>query len=294
MPPLGLALALILLASLVALAALAFSGAWFIMHDPTRLRQVVVPENFSLPYEKVSFTNADGLRLAGWIIPAAKPTGRTIMLCHGWGAYKGHILEHTRFLRERGFDLFYFDFRCCGESEGRRGTIGYLEARDFDAALDFLKRERPEMTRRLGVYGQSMGGAVSLIGATRSPEIKALIVEGAYYSYNEVVPTYSRAKWGLPRYPLMPAILAAVRLWLGVDPEVMSPAYFVDKLRAPVLYVWGTDDDIMPLEWGRELHRRTPGEKELVIIEGGAHADLWALDPKLYEEKVGGFFEKHV
>lgn len=288
----------LLLAALLpaaALVVLGVVGAKFIIYDPTRLPHTVFPEQFGLPYEKVEFPNPDGQTLRGWIIPAAKPTGRTILLCHGWGANKGHILEETRFLRERGFDLFYFDFRGCGESDGEVGSIGYLEARDFDAALAYLRDKRPGMVSRLGVFGQSMGGAVAMIGAVRHPVFKAALIESCYLSYNQVLPTYSKAKWGIPDLFLFSSIRWWIRRFLKADPEVLSPAYFVDKLgRLPVLYLWGTEDRVMPLEWGRALYERTPGPKDLLIFEGGYHGRLWEAAPKLYEQKVGDFFDKHV
>jgi fermentation-respiration switch protein FrsA (DUF1100 family) len=51
----------------------------------------------------------------------------------------------------------------------------------------------------------------------------------------------------------------------------------IGGLRAPLLVIHGTADEIAPFSLGRELFDRAPGRKEFVTIEGGGHNDLWAF-----------------
>ena len=88
---------------------------------------------------------------------------------HGWGTNKGDALENTYFLHELGYNLLYFDFRCSGESLGNISTVGYLEVEDFKAAMEFLKKHKPEQSQSIGVYGISMGASVGSAGASVAP-----------------------------------------------------------------------------------------------------------------------------
>jgi alpha/beta superfamily hydrolase len=46
------------------------------------------------------------------------------------------MLQATHFLYETGLNLFYFDFRRSGESGGVVSSIGCLETRDLEAAIE--------------------------------------------------------------------------------------------------------------------------------------------------------------
>ena len=148
---------------IVGIAALCFWGAGVILHPPAMSPMWVFPEQFGLRYEKVSFPTKDGLTLRGWLIPSPNGDKRTIIMCHGWGDNKGELLKQTHFLNEHaGFNLLYFDFRSHGESDGEITTIGGLETIDFDAAVTWIRKARPDLADKLGVFGLSMGAAVTV------------------------------------------------------------------------------------------------------------------------------------
>lgn len=291
--------ALIALLVLAALSLLVtYKGASFILYDPTRKPHVIWPEQFRLRFERVEFPNADHQRLRGWIVhpPEPGPEPRLLVMCHGWGANKGDILEETRFLAEKGgFHLFYFDFRACGESDGEVSTIGYLESLDLDAALKYLRREHPKLVKRMGIFGMSMGGAVAITGLARHKDLKAGVIESAFTSYEQVISRWNKGKTWLPDFPLIPMTRAWIRLRLGADPEPWSPIHHIDKLESrPMFYITGDQDWLMPTDEAVKLHERTPGPKDLWIVPGAGHGKCWRTSPVEYERKVLAFFEGSV
>lgn len=110
------------------LTAASWWGARFALAGGARTPLTARPEHFGLSCEPVDFQTTDGVRLRGWFIRADPDSDRTILLCHGWGTNKGEILKSTHRLCRRGFNLLYFDFRCCGESGGEVSSVGTLEA----------------------------------------------------------------------------------------------------------------------------------------------------------------------
>lgn len=101
---------------------------------------------------------------------------KTIILLHGYPADKGDILPSLAFLNER-YNLFLFDFRYLGQSEGLYSTAGAKETDDLASAIEYLKSRGVE---EVGVWGFSMGGAVALMSIKKIPEIKAVVSEASY------------------------------------------------------------------------------------------------------------------
>ncbi len=98
---------------------------------PSRFITKINPVNLGLDYESVQITTSDGINLAGWFVPAKIPSDEVIILCHGYPADKNNILGATAFLAEH-FNLFYFDFRYLGESEGAYSSVGYHEQKRLE------------------------------------------------------------------------------------------------------------------------------------------------------------------
>jgi len=254
----------------------------------------VRPEDFALPYEKVSFQNADGLTLRGWFIPSKTPTDRALILCHGWGTNKGEILPATHFLAER-FNLLYFDFRFCGESDGSLSSLGYLESRDFDAALDFLKSRKAAQAATIGVYGLSLGAATGFMAAARHPELKAAVLENPFPSYVRVCRTYAWHKWRIPYYPLVAMVVWHATRILGVDPEAWSTRYFADKIEKPAVFlIHAENDPLAPPEESRALYALVKGDKELWIVGNAGHEDIHEIAKGEYQRRIGAFYERYL
>ncbi|MBI4248600.1 MAG: alpha/beta fold hydrolase [Elusimicrobia bacterium] len=284
----------VLILALILLAG-GYYGSQMILHSPDRDPIEFWPDQFQLTYESVVFRTSDGVQLKGWFIPSSNGGSKTILLCHGWGANKGKLLASTEFLNRKGdFNLFYFDFRTHGQSGGSRASLGLLEARDFDAATQFLKDHKPEFASRLGTYGLSLGGAVALLGAARHPEYKAVCVESTFCSYNQVVLRYASLFFHCPR-PLGLASLAFMRLRLGEDPEPYSAIYHARKLAPrPILIIHGDNDPRMPLQEARALYAECGEPKELWIVSGADHGKCREASPEEYERRLLAFFEKNI
>lgn len=284
----------------IALAALAaviiglFCAGWYgsdvVFHPRKMLKMEIWPDRFDLGFETVEFRTEDGLRLVGWLIPASQTTDKTILCCHGWGDNKGDLLERVHFLAKK-FNLFLFDSRSHGESEGKITTLGSLEAIDVEAAFQFLAKARPRWAAHLGGLGLSMGASLILCAAARHKELKALVLEAPFASFNEIVHRWAS---DIPA-PLLWATRKVIALRLGLDPEPYSPVYQLAKMSArPTFFISGELDRPMPPELVESLYKRAPEPKEYWCVPQAPHGKCWATAGKVYEERVVSFFEKHL
>ncbi|MFH1723178.1 MAG: alpha/beta fold hydrolase [Elusimicrobiota bacterium] len=274
------------------------AGAWYgsntVFHPPRMLQHTVFPEQFGLHYEKISFPGSDGLILRGWLIPAASPTDRTILCTHGWGDNKGDLLQRLHFLAEH-YNLVLFDSRAHGESEGAYSTIGYLESFDFEAAVRHLKEVRPAWTRRLGVFGLSMGAAMAIHGMAHHPEFRCAALESPFRSFNRVVTQFTWSGYWLPYFPFAWITLLCIRLRLGADSEPYSPVHHIRGLPPlPLLFIAGEKDALMPLSEVRALHDMAGEPKEIWVVPEATHGRCQEFAPEEYARRVLDFFRKNL
>lgn len=290
------------LSILVALAAVlvaCYLGAGVIMHPPKMSRMDTFPEQFGLRYEKVTFQTRDGLTLRGWFM--ASPKGpeekRTVLMCHGWGDNKGDLLKMTHFLNsEAGLNLLYFDFRSHGESDGEYTTIGYLETLDFDAAVDYLRREKPWALERLGVFGLSMGAAVTSVAMVPHTELKCAVLESPFSDFRRVVRQWAWNHFKIPYFPLIQITLLMLRLRVG-ESKVSdhSPLANVGKISPrPLLFIGGDKDVLMPVEEVRRVFAAAGEPKIFWLIADATHAKCFQVGGLEYETRVASFFKRHL
>ena len=86
---------------------------------------------------EISFSSADGRRVAGWYAPSRNRAA--IILVHGTGAERSSLLFETGFLSQAGFGVLAVDLPGQGASEGRT-RWGVPERHAISAAIDWPKR----------------------------------------------------------------------------------------------------------------------------------------------------------
>ncbi len=255
-----------------------------VFYYPDR-KQRGTPADHSLSYEDVYFPGGDQARLHGWFLPAAAegPARATVLHVHGNAAnITGHY-EFIRWLPEAGYNVLTFDYAGYGRSEGsvtRRGTIG-----DALGALDYLRR-RPEIdSQRIVIFGQSIGGSVAaVVGAQRREQVRAVVIDSAFSGYRAIVRRHVRRnRW-----------LTVLAWWMpGWVSNGQDPIDFVGRLApVPVLFIHGRSDRITPWEMSRELFEAAEGPKDLWLIDGMDHTEVWEEHPEAARGKLLDFFGK--
>jgi fermentation-respiration switch protein FrsA (DUF1100 family) len=282
-------------AALVAGAALAVGSFAFAYRATHPRRKAVGADERAegLPIEDVVFASRDGVRLSGWFIPAERPLGG-VVLCHGFPSNRTEMLPVARLLRDARMSLFLFDFRALGRSEGNLCTIGSHEVRDLLGAVDFVSR-RPEMEGlNLGVYGNSMGGAVAIMAAANDSRIAAVAAHGAYATLERAIAQRCRMALG-PLGPAMhkPAIWWGRRLWMDRHPREVSPAGVISQIAPrPVLILHGKHDHTIRMDDADTLMDAAGEPKEMVVLPRSWHIWVHPSDRSLYERSITRFFSR--
>jgi fermentation-respiration switch protein FrsA (DUF1100 family) len=286
----------VLILAVIAAVCVAYIESGRIINRKSAKRPLTVyPDQFKIPFENVVFKNKDGITLKGWFIPAAQESSKTIILMHGWNMNKGNILPSTVFLRDKGYNLFYFDFRSSGESGDGKTSVGYLEIRDVQAAIETLQKTRPDAAQEIALYGISMGAAVAVYEAAHNPAIKAVVAEACYYSYEKVVARWAKEHKHTPYFPLVALTLFFARKRLGMNPEVFSPRQNIRKLCGkPVFIINGADDALAPRHDARKLFAKASEPKQLWIVPNASHTEVSEVAGQQYRNRLEQFFAKYL
>ena len=292
----------ILLAVLLIIGILCLAVVWICSHiakkalHPASKRKPldVWPDQYHLPYENVYFQTEDKITIKGWFIPR-EGSNKTIILMHGWGMNRGDIFKNTSFLWDLGYNLMYFDFRALGESGGKISSIGYLETKDLQAAIRFLKETRPYACEKIGLYGLSMGGMVAIHEAAHNPEIVCVAAEASYYSFRKVVSRWAWVHNKVPYFPLMPLVLHYMRKHLTVNPERYSPKFNVPKIAPrPIFIIHGRYDNLVPAAQAKLLYKNAGEPKEIWLVPGAKHNQCAEVGGFEYKQRLGDFFRQYL
>jgi len=244
------------------------------------------PEQFKINYENVSFKSSDGLVLSGWFLPSNK-SNTTIIVMHGYPTNKADVLPASLFLLE-DFNVFLFDFRGFGDSNGKFTTAGFNEVKDLDGAIKYLKSRKD--TKNIGALGFSLGASVAIMN--RNNNIKAIVSDSAYSNLNNMVEIMYK-NFYIFKKPFIYMTKIYSKIFFGVDILNISPENSIKTIKKPVLLIHGEIDRQIPVSEAYSLHNANK-KTELWIVKNADHIQSHSLYEKEYEKRVLDFFRKNL
>lgn len=278
-------------------------AAWFwcfrtarkLLHPAvSRAALSVCPDQYKLPYENIYFNTQDNVQIKGWFIPHPD-SEKTIIFMPGWQHGRAELLKHTCFLYDFGYNLMYIDLRGQGESGGADRSVGYLELKDLQAAVEFVKNTRPFSAQKIGLYGFGVGGAVSVCEASQNPDIRCAAVEGAYYSFRRLVTHWVWTHGKIPYFPVVPLVLHHLRKKLDMDLERYSPRYNIAGISPRAVFIiHGREDERVPASSAQLLFKHAKDPKEIWLVPGAHHDDCAAAGGFEYKQRLLNFFRTYL
>ncbi|WP_430387520.1 alpha/beta hydrolase [Dyella sp. 20L07] len=273
---------------LIGLTALSIALAWSAESSLIGAQRAKIgPPPADLPFETIAFRSASGATLRGWFL-AGEPDSGAIILLHGVRANRLAMLPRARWLHSLGYSVLLFDFQASGESTGELITVGYREALDATAAVSYMKSRLPH--ERIGVIGTSMGGAAALLAKPPLP-IDALVIEQVYPSIDKAVSDRLLIRLGGATW-LTPALLEALSWRIDVAPNQLRPIDHIAGLTVPKLLLAGDIDQHTPIDESLSMYAAAASPKEIWIVKGAQHVDLFHYDESEYRYRVGAFLNK--
>ena len=252
-------------------AACLLAGCTHLFFQPSK-NIFADPSAGGLKYEAIKFSSGDGTPLTGLFFPAAGAPLATVVHFHGNAQNMTAHYPYSAWLAREGFNVFIFDYRGYGRSEGRVSEEGTY--RDGEAALKYLRNREEIDPRRIVFFGRSLGAAVAADLATRE-ECLALILETPFVSIREM------AKAAFPFLPIGPLL----RIRYDVAEKIK-------KAKAPILVLHGDKDEVVPFEQGKRVFETASQPKEFYAIRGAHHNDTYIVGGDAYFAALKDFIDR--
>jgi alpha-beta hydrolase superfamily lysophospholipase len=155
----------------------------------------LTPDGAELLYEDQYIETEDGIKLHGWKIFADEKTAGNILFFHGNGDNVSTQLPNTFWLAKQGYDLYLYDYRGYGQSQGEPDLDDTIS--DMELMIGRAVQQLPE-DEKLIVMGHSLGGSMAIYAVAHSAyrdKIEALITVEAFSDYHHITQDVLSKSW---------------------------------------------------------------------------------------------------
>jgi len=257
--------------TLATLTSVALCGAGFGLPGVRAEDEVKPRDKEAIHYD------SDGLKITGLLSkPAGKGPFPLILVNHaGYDPAKkvGNFLD---LFVKQGYVSLASDYRGCGQSEGNH-ELAKGEVNDVINAIRYAKALPYVDGKRVVLWGFSHGAAISLLAASRNDSIKAVV---ALQGPIELADCYQYWVKNQDKPGVKP--LVGVSVHVGGTPEKIPEAwkersalYVAQKIKCPVLLIYGDKDDAVPADQGERMEKALKGSGnlavKLIVVKGANH-----------------------
>lgn len=231
---------------------------------------------------------ANGIRLGAWYHPGDR--SKPLSICfHGYGGEKSGTLPEAEVFSSLGFSALLVDFRGSGGSSEAYTTIGFREAEDVTAAVQYARRELQHS--KIYLYGQSMGAAAILRAIdTGGVKADAVILEAVFDRMLTTV-RHRFELMGLPAFPGAELLVLWGGWQFGFNGFAHNPVRYAARVECPILFLHGGVDPRARIDEARRVFAAVPGAKQFHEFRDARHEATVLRHPAEWRAVVGRFLE---
>ncbi|KAM3306220.1 alpha/beta hydrolase domain-containing protein 17B isoform X3 [Capsicum chacoense] len=175
----------------------------------------------------------------------------SMVYSHGNAADLGQMFEFFVELSLRlRVNLMGYDYSGYGQSAGKPSECNTYA--DIDAVYKCLKEQYGVKDEQLILYGQSVGSGPTVDLASRTPNLRAVVLHGPILSGLRVLYPVKRTHW--------------FDIYKNVDK--------INMVNCPVLVIHGTADEVVDCSHGKQLYELCKEKYEPLWVNGGGHCNL--------------------
>lgn len=240
------------------LLVLIFQGCSLLFFYPDHITYRT-PEFYDLKYDDIYFDSSDNTSLHAWHIYPKQESKGLMFVAHGNAQNLSSHFTGWTWLIDEGYELFIFDYRGYGKSEGEIDLKGSID--DTKDALDYLEKSYKD---EYFVCGQSLGGSLLLnaLQGRDNTKIKAIVLDSVFKGFVDIANEKMAQNWLTMPVRWMPYL-------------VLSTAYDakdkVKQIKKPILFLHGSFDMIISPNNSWQLFELSNMPKELWIVETAKH-----------------------
>lgn len=217
------------------------------------------PDSVGISHEDIFIEVDNSINLHGWKLYAKGKSAGTIIFFHGNGDNVSTQLPNTFWLMDYGYDIYVFDYREYGQSQGEVELDTTIS--DMEQMIGYVVEQLPE-NEKLIVMGHSLGGSMSIHSVAHSAyrdRIKALVTVEAFSDYHDITQDVLATSWlfWLFQWPLSFTIDNSYRPLDAI--AAISPI--------PVLILHSERDEIINIYHAERLYEAAKQPKSFQLID---------------------------
>lgn len=230
---------------------------------------VGTPKDLGIEFDDLYFNSTDNVTLHGWFIN--KGSVKTIVWIHGNGGNISHrILSLKNLYDNTQYNIFIFDYRGYGKSEGRVSETGTYQ--DSFSAMEFLNKTYSIHSNQLILFGKSLGCAIACEIASKINPL-ALLLESPFTSARNM------AKF---KFPFLPGIEYLIS-------DKFNTGAKIKQINCPVMFIHGDSDKTIPIKMAVTLYESYQNTKCFLEANGAGHNNIEQVLGISYFEQIKSF-----
>lgn len=149
---------------------------------------------------------------------------------------------------------------------------------------------------KIGVWGNSLGGAIAIQALEYDERIEFGIIESTFTDLNQIVFDYKkRILKGIGVRLVSDYVLRKAGEIGKFEPEKVKPIESVKNIEQPVLIAHGDSDGNISSEYGKQLYENLKtNKKEFKLIKGAGHFNLFEKGGQEYENQIMDFIQRSI
>lgn len=217
-----------------------------------------------------------------------------VIYLHGNCSSRIEAFAETQILLPRQITLLAFDFTGCGRSDGEYVSLGLKEKYDVEAVVYYLIKSNK--VTNIALWGRSMGSVTAFLFCEMVRNyniISCVIADSPFSNLIVLLKELANDKIMLPSI-VIDKLLKMVKLTIkesaGYDIGEIKPIESIKKLKLPIMFITGKNDDFVKSHHSHYLYEIYGGLKNFVMFEG----DHNTIRPKSVRKELLEFLETHL
>lgn len=201
----------------------------------------------------------------------------------GLGTDRASVLDIACVLSIQGYRVLTPDLYAHGASDGDASTLGYADAQDVAAWVDYA--QQMQMDARIVLMGIDEGANAVLLAACDglSESVVAIAADSAGNDAVNCMLERSDREDALGRMLLTGAFRRRT--------TIAQISQCIDEATVPLLIIHGTGDQLVPAWNGEDIATAAGDGAQLLLIEGAGHGMSRHLNPQTYYNTLFEFFQ---
>jgi len=220
----------------------------------------------------------------------------------------GNYIAYVDALARAGYVVFKPDYRGNGKSEGQAGSEYFSRNYDIDDlnAISSIRKYNLVNKNKIGVWGHSLGGHITLMDLVVSEDIKAAVIWGGVVgSYDDILYNWqSKVSYKPDAEDLRLRNLGSQQLLSLYGAPDTNPAFWnsidptnnLDLVSVPLQIHVGLSDNQVPPLFSEDLYSKLKELGKVVEFYSypGANHDIASPSFSVAMERTISFFDKYL